>query len=57
MDVPRRVRETRDARAAHAGGTSAASRGITYHELMEAQAAAAVLTLAILHLVPAAADS
>jgi hypothetical protein len=56
IDVLRRVRETRDARAAHAGRTSAATRGITYYELMEAQAAAAaVLTCAILHLVPTAA--
>jgi len=56
IEVLQRVRKTRDARAAHAGRTSAASRGITYYELMEAQAAAAaVLMCAVLHLVPAAA--
>lgn len=57
IDVLRRMHATRDKRAAHGGRTAGHARGITYYELMEAQAAtAAVLTAAILHLVPAAAD-
>jgi hypothetical protein len=53
IDVLRRIHATRDARAAHGGRTSAANRGITYFELMEAQyAAAASLMAAVLHLAP-----
>ncbi len=53
FDVLKRIRETRDARAAHAGRTSAPKRGISYYELMEAQAgAAAALGLAVVHLAP-----
>jgi hypothetical protein len=53
FDVLLRVRATRDGRAAHAGRTSAERRGITYYELMEAQAAAgAALHHAVLHVAP-----
>lgn len=53
FDVLKRIRETRDARAAHAGRTSAPKRGISYYELMEAQAgAAAALGRAVVHLAP-----
>ena len=53
VDALRRVGETRDARAAHAGRTSAARRGITFYELMEAQyAVSAALQLAVLAAAP-----
>ncbi len=53
FDVLKRIRVTRDKRAAHAGLTSARKRGISYYELMEAQAAAAAaLRLAVMHLAP-----
>jgi hypothetical protein len=55
FEVLKRIRATRDARAAHAGPTSAARRGISYYELMEAQyAAGAALTHAILKVAPKA---
>jgi hypothetical protein len=57
IDVLKRVRSTRDARAAHAGRTSAARRGITYFELMEAQyAVRAALELALLTVAPATGE-
>lgn len=57
IDIVRRMHRTRDARAAHGGRTTAATRAITYYELMEAQAAAAaLLSAAVVHLVPLAAE-
>jgi hypothetical protein len=57
IEVLKRVRATRDARAAHAGRTSAARRGISYYELMEAQyAAATALTHAVLKVAPEAGE-
>jgi hypothetical protein len=53
VDVLSRMYETRDARAAHGGPTSARKRGITYYELMEAQhATKACLIRAVVHLAP-----
>jgi len=52
FDVLKRIRGTRDQRAAHAGRTGA-RRGISYYELMEAQyGAAAALGHAVLHVAP-----
>lgn len=56
FDVLKRIRATRDSRAAHAGRTSAPKRGITYYELMEAQAGtAAAIGHAVIHVAPATA--
>jgi hypothetical protein len=53
--VLKRVAKTRDARAAHAGRTSADRRGISSYELMEAQyAVSATLGLAVLAASPSA---
>jgi hypothetical protein len=52
FDVLKRIRSTRDQRAAHAGRTRA-RRGISYYELMEAQyGAAAALGHAVLYVAP-----
>lgn len=52
LTVLRRVGETRDARAAHGGRTSAAARGISPFELMEAQFAVEDAILQALYALP-----
>lgn len=50
MDILKRIRQTRDARAAHAGRTKASTREIAYSELNEAQRAiASAIAQAVLH--------